>query len=128
MTFEETIELIEKYPELFTENIREIITSLVTEIKHLKTQVSTLQLLIEHEEKIRTTKAKPIAGGTNIRKFKPGDIVDYNPIGSSIIAKAKVEGFVNGRFQIVLLEHSGAGKEGTKRWVGSKQLQHHSTK
>jgi hypothetical protein len=100
------------------------------EIKELKKREATNSLLIQHEEQVRTTKAKPIAGGKNVKtKFKVGDIVDYNPLGTGSWVKSKIE-FIksDGRCTISLLESYGGGKIGARRYVKPEGLRYHLAK
>jgi hypothetical protein len=102
------------------------------EIKELKKREATNSLLIQHEEQVRTTKAKPIAGGKNVKtKFKVGDIVDYNPVGTTVWCKARIDNLSKGKFDITLLQSFNVPKfgiAGIKKWVGSRQLRFHLAK
>jgi hypothetical protein len=121
-----------RYPDTFTlGKEREIVLVLVNAIDILEAKVAELQkretenrLLIEHEEVVRTTKAKSTSGGKGVEiKFKVGDIVEYNPIGTKLWAKSKVVSMRKRRFDIELLQQvNGVGLRGARRYVGGKQL------
>jgi hypothetical protein len=100
------------------------------EIKELKKREATNSLLIQHEEQVRTTKAKPIAGGKNVKtKFKVGDIVDYNPVDTKIFVKSKVVDIVKDKVVIEILERvPGVGQVGKNRWVTNQRLRYHLAK
>jgi hypothetical protein len=108
-------------------SIDNALTEIKEEVLKLKRSETENRLLIEHEEAVRTTKAKSVSGGRNIRnRYKSNDIVDYNPIGTKIWVKSKVLSTSKSRIHIELMEtKSQAGARGSKRFVGPKQLRFH---
>ena len=110
-------------------NTKTLLASYGQELEGLRKQLFEQKLLIEHEEKVRTSKAKTSTGGKNVStKFKANDIVDYNPIGTAMWVKSKVHRLHNGRVKIELLETVRmVGRAGVTRWVGPRQLRYHTT-
>jgi hypothetical protein len=107
--------------------LRDCVEIISNEIKELKKREATNRILIEHEEQVRTTKAKPITGGKNVKtKFKVGDIVDYNPVDTKIFVKSKVVDVVKDKVVIEILERvPGVGQVGKNRWVTNQRLRYH---
>lgn len=95
-TFNNQITELNREHQIVKDAFRTEIKTIVNDISAMQKQINTLKLLIEHEEKVRTTKATKTRTKTVVPKFKVGDRVKETATNTN----GYIIGIIKGRAQI----------------------------